>query len=332
MAPAPPAAAPLAVRARVAVAVLALQLLPAALRGDEPEEAGGAPEPPALLEEVSWRDGLRLAFSGEGIPDVDFGDAHVSWARTTGRAALQGSVSERWALGVSLSAELLASDVDDQASFLAPAADDEGGPLRDLFESVLSVGVRRKLGERFTLGADGYLATKLELGAELGDALKGGGAFTLAYRRSDSLSLAFGVKLASRFDRSGVFAWPVLRIEWQISPRLELELRSTDLRLVYAFSDRVDLFVYGRRVTDRYRLERRTSGPLSEEPGTIGVGDANVGIGVLWGPTERWRVAGSAGVVLWERVSVADSSDDRLDEREIQGAAPAVTLRVQRRF
>jgi len=124
----------------------------------------------------------------------------------------------------------------------------------------------------------------------------------------------------------------VLRVEWQITPRLAFALRNVDLRLTYELSDRLDLLVYGRAQTDRYRLERRVSGTLAADAGSIGIGDASVGLGLVWDPSERWRVTGSTGVAVWGRVFVADSEDDKRAEREMTGAAPVVTLRVQRRF
>jgi hypothetical protein len=280
---------------------------------------------------LSWRDGLRATLTVEGTPEVDFGDADVSWVRTTGRLALQGPVSERWGLGVSLSAELLQSDVDDRASFLAVAADDEG-PLRDLFESTLSLGARRRIGERFALGADGYLSTKLEPGADLGDALKGGGFFTLLYRPSETFSFTAGVKLGSRFDRAGLFAWPVIRLEWQVTPRLEFEIQNANLRLAWAAWQRTELLLFGGAHTDRYRLERRASGPLSADAGTIGFRGANVGIGFRWNATEHLRVVGTAGVAVWQKLLIADASDDQIDSRELRGAAPVIALRLQARF
>jgi hypothetical protein len=90
--------------------------------------------------------------------------------------------------------------------------------------------------------------------------------------------------------------------------------------------------LYGRAQTDRYRLELRRSGPLASDAGSIGVGDANVGLGLIWKPTDNWRLVGSTGVSVWERVFLADSNDDRRAEREMKGAAPVVTLRLQRRF
>jgi hypothetical protein len=304
-----------------------LVLAPAPVVGAE----ASATEQPAPLR-LNWREGLRLSLAIEGTPAADFGDADVSWVRTTGRVSLQGPVSDRWGVGFSFMAELLASDVDDEPTFLAAAAGTTGGPLRDLFESTLSLGARRRIGERFALGANAYLSAKLEPGAELGDSLKGGTILTLGYRPSDAFNLSAGVKLGTRLDRSGAFAWPVLRLEWQATPRLELAIQNADLRLAYALWDRVELLLFGGAHTDRYRLERRNAGPLSAEAGTIGVRGATVGIGFRWTATDHLRIVGTAGLAVWQRLLVNDSSDDRIATRDLHGVAPVIALRMQARF
>ena len=280
---------------------------------------------------ASWRDGLRLNLALEGAPDVDFGDADVSWVRTNGRIALQGPVSERWGLGVSLSGEMLVSEVDDAATFLAPAADGDG-PLRDLFESTLSAGMRRRIGERFAIGADGYVTAKLEPGAELGNSLKGGGVFSLLYRRSDTLSVAVGAKLGSRLDREGPFAWPTLRVEWHITPRLELDINNATVRLGYAVWDGLELLGFASYRSDRYRMERRELGPLAADAGTIGVRSATLGAGVRWNLSEHVRLLGTVGLSVWQRLLVNDGDDARVASRESEGAAAVLALRLQTRF
>jgi Domain of unknown function (DUF6268) len=293
------------------------------------EEASTASEP--TPSEVSWRDGLRFNLAVEGTPDVEYADADVSWLRTTGRLSIQGPVSEQWGLGASLSAELLSSSVDADPSFLAPAAGG-GEPLRDLFESTFSVGARRMIRERWAFGSDAYVSVKLEPGANLGDSLRGGTVFTLAYRRSDALEVAGGVKLGSRLDRAGLYAWPVLRVEWQITDRIDFEIHNADLRLAYELRDGFELLGFGGARTDRYRLEERETGPLATDSGTLGVRDATVGVGFRWYANEHFRIVGSVGAVVWQRLKVSDADTDEIASRDAHGAAPVVALRIQARF
>ena len=289
------------------------------------------------LQEGGWLDGLRLSLVTEGTYEADYGDADVSWVRTTGRASVQGPVSDNWGVGASLSTEFLSSQVDADPSFLAgaagaPAAAGGEAPLRDLFESTLTMGVRRRVRERFALGVDGVLSAKLEPGAELGDALKGGGVLSFAYRPSETFDLITGVKIGSRFDRGGVGARPLLGIEWNITPQLEMELRNTNLRFAYTARDGVELLVFAGMQADRYRLERRSSGPLADEPGTISFREATVGVGLRWFVTEHLRLSGTAGVTVWQRLQVNDASGREIASRDMEGVAPVIALRLQGRF
>jgi len=289
------------------------------------DDTSASPEP--VL--TTWRDGLRFNFGIEGTPDVEYSDADVSWLRATGRVSIQRPVSKQWALGASFSAELLSPDVDAEPSFLAPSG---GDPLRDLFESTLRVGARRTIRERWALRSDAYLSTKLELGAELGEALRGGTVFTFGYRRADELEVAAGVKVGSRLDRAGAYARPVLRVEWQMTDRLELEIQNADLNLTYELKDGFELLGFGGARTDRYRLERRETGPLATELGTLSVRDATVGVGFRWVANEHFRIVGTVGAVVWQRLKVSDADTDEIASREAQGAAPVVALRIQARF
>ena len=279
----------------------------------------------------SWREGLRFQLAVEGAHDVSFEDADVSWLRTSGLIALQGPLSERWSAGVSVSAELLSPEVDGDASFLAATAGG-GDALRDLFESNLRAGARMMIRQRWSLGAEGYLTAKLEPGADFGDGLKGGTLLGFGYRPSDAFDLMAGVKLGSRLDRPGVHAWPMLRMEWQITDRLELDLRNANLRLVFELRDGLELFGFGGARSDRYRLERRALGPLASEPGTLGIRDATVGAGLSWIPNEHLRVVGTLGTVVWQKLSVNDADADRIESRTSDGAAPIASLRIQARF
>jgi hypothetical protein len=292
-------------------------------------DANAPPEP--APRDVTWRDGLRFNFAIEGTPDVEYSDADVSWLRTTGRVSIQRPVSEQWGLGASFSAELLSPEVDAEPSFLAPAAGG-GQPLRDLFESTFRVGARRTIRERWAIQSDAYFSTKLELGANLGDSLKGGTVLTFGYRRADELEVAAGVKLGSRLDRAGLYARPVFRVEWQITDRLELEIHNADVHLAYALRDGFELLGFGGARTDRYRLERRETGPLATELGTLSVRDATVGVGFRWVANEHFRIVGTVGAVVWQRLEVSDADTDEIASREAQGAAPVIALRIQARF
>jgi hypothetical protein len=316
----------LAIVARALVAAAGFTLSPV---GAFAEETSAAPEP--APSEVTWRDGLRFNFGIEGTPDVEYEDAEVSWLRTTGRVSIQGPVSEQWGLGASLSAELLSSDVDDEATFLAPAAGG-GEPLRDLFESTFSIGARRTIHERWALRSDAYVSAKLETGANVGDSLRGGTVITLGYRRPDAFELVAGVKLGSRLDRAGLYAWPVLHVEWEITDRLAFEIHNADLRFAYSLRDGLELLGFGGARTDRYRLERRETGPLATELGTLSVRDATLGVGLRWYANEHLRIVGTVGAVVWQRLKVSDADTDEIASREAHGAAPVISLRVQARF
>ncbi|HEU4428384.1 MAG TPA: hypothetical protein VFT98_06490 [Myxococcota bacterium] len=308
-----------------ALAIVALLAAPGAKGA---EETRAAALPPS---DVSWRDGLRFQLGVEGMPDVAFRDAGVSWLRATGQLSLQGPVSERWAAGVSLSADWLSPRADAEASFL-PQTAGGGEALRDLLESNLRIGARRTIREHWTAGAELYLTAKLEPGAELGRSLKGGSVLAVGYQPSDALLFAAGAKIGSRFDHAGAYAWPVLRVQWQATDRLELELHNANLRLAYELRDHIELLGFGAVRADRYRLELREVGALAARPGTIGIRDATVGVGLRWTANEHVRVIAMLGAVVWQRLLVNDADADRIESRTAHGAAPSASLRLQARF
>lgn len=308
------------------LALAALLVVPESSRG---EDAGAAQSP--ARSDPSWRDGLRFQLGFEAVPDVAFRDADVSWLRTTGRVSLQGPVSERWGAGISLSAEWLSPSEDADSSFL-PQTAGGGDALRDLFESNLRIGARRIFRDRWSAGAELYLTAKLEAGADLAESLKGGTFLALGYQPSDALELAAGVKIGSRFDRSGVYAWPMLRVRWRATDRLELELHNARLRLSYELWDGIELLGLGTVRTDRYRLEERDVGALAAHAGTIGIRDATVGVGLRWNVNEHVRLDATVGAMVWQRLLVNDPDADRIESRTAHGAAPSASLRLTARF
>jgi hypothetical protein len=106
-----------------------------------------------------------------------------------------------------------------------------------------------------------------ENGADLGDAMRGGGFVGISYRFGDRLTLGPGIGVLSQIEDSAT-VFPVLIIKWKITDRLNLEtgrgLGATlgpGLVLRWEATDKWDLAVGGRYEKLRFRLDDKDIAP-----------------------------------------------------------------------
>ena len=171
-----------------------------------------------------------------------------------------------------------------------------------------------------------------EPGADLADSLKGGSVFVVGYSRAEALEVLAGVKLGSRLDHEGLFAWPYLRVRWQIRDDLQLRLENATLRLAYEVRDDLDLIAFASGRTDRYRLDPSDAPAVEPAPATFGITEASAGIGARVQLSPRVRLAANAGLLFWQRIRIDDRAGDLLQRRKAYDPAPFLTLQLETRF
>lgn len=293
-------------------------------------QAAAAETRPEAGADVRWLDGLQLRLGVAGIHSVDYGATEVSWLRARGSVFLGGPMSERAAALASFSIEYERPEFEDAGGFLGDGG--SGAPVEELIESTLRFGGRVAVRERWFLGAHPYISAKFENGADLSSSLRGGVVLLLEFEPSETFDVMAGLKLGSRLDRSGLYAWPYLRLRWQASDRVQLRIDNARFRVGYALREGIELRAFAGARADRYRLASRDRAPAGPGRGTFSLREATAGVGVRWDASRRVRVLANAGLLFWQRVAIADGDADRFASHSTHHPAPFGSIELELRF
>jgi hypothetical protein len=140
-------------------------------------------------------------------------------------------------------------------------------PWEEIHSYGVSMPVRWGFGEAWTVFVMPTLRFLAEGGAELEDAMKGGGFAGISYRFGDRLTIGPGIGVMSEIEDSAT-VFPVLIVKWKITDRLTLEtgrgLGATlgpGLVLRWEASDKWDLSIGGRYEKLRFRLDDQGVAP-----------------------------------------------------------------------
>ncbi len=273
---------------------------------------------------------FRFQLEGEGMFGADYGSADVSWARSMARLRIRGPVSERVELAFRIYHDYAAFDFDGDTTSL-PLGGGGGDPFDDLIDSGARFGASVRIHESWAVLAEGYVQSKLERGAELDSAWKGGGILGVGHRFSDDLDVALALKIGTRLDRAAT-VWPNLRVRWHIADGWDLDLNNLQLRVTRELSEAWSVTGFTALRSQRYRLADRDGGPQGLGEGTLGNRFVPLGVEAEWRPRPRLRVMGSLGAVVWQRLKVNDEHGDEFDTESTSGFAPLVSLQVEARF
>lgn len=311
-------------------ALAAAALAGADLAAAEEPSVASIPEPPlgAPVEPATAPFRLRLLL--ENAPNAGFDGADVSWLRSGARLLVGGPVSERVEVNLRLAGEFVEFDVGGDEGFLDTGR--PGAPFDDLIESSVRLGAGFRVREKWQVVGEGYLQSKLEQDADVGDSLKGGVVLGAGYRRSTDLRVLFGVKLGTRLDRSGLYPLPILRVGWQIDDRWRFDFNNGDFQLEHELSEHWGISASAAFQTDRFRLADRDDGPAGVGEGSLAHWRVPVTLGVEWRPSARWSVRVSGGAIAWQHLDVNDEDADDFDSVTADRAAPFAGLEVTARF
>jgi hypothetical protein len=134
-------------------------------------------------------------------------------------------------------------------------------PWEDINSYRVGIPVRWGVDEAWTVFVIPTLRFVAESGADLGDAVRGGGFAGVSYRFGDRLTLGPGIGVMSEIEDSAT-VFPVLIIKWKITDRLSLETGrglgaslGPGLVLGWKASDKWTLSLGGRYEKLRFRLD-----------------------------------------------------------------------------
>jgi hypothetical protein len=314
---------------RLLLAALGLALGAPAL-GDTP---ANRPSPPAggFLPALGDATPFRLQLEGEGMLGADYGGAEVSWARSMARLRLRGPVSDRVELAFRLSHDYAVFEFDGDTSSLPLGGAGGEDPFDDLIDTGARFGASIRFRESWAVLAEGYVQSKLERGAEIDSAWKGGGILGVGHRFSDDLDVALALKIGTRFDRAPV-VWPNLRVRWHIAEGWDFDLNNLQLSVTHSLAEHWSLMGFAAVRSQRYRLADRDGGPDGPGEGSIGNRFVPIGLEAEWHPRPHLRFMGTVGAVVWQRLKVNDDHGNEFSSESTSDLAPLLSLQVEGRF
>lgn len=270
----------------------------------DPAAPGGLVTTSAIPD---WVPSLQVAYLRQFDTDIDGGGSFA-----VDRASLQVGLSRLFdrdrSLGISLAYSYDGYDFS--------GLKDE--PWSDIHSLRLSVPLRWKLAQDWSLFAVPTLRSSLEDGADFTDGLSGGFLGGVSYRVGEHLSIGPGVGVLSQLeDSTSVF--PLLLIRWAIRDDLKLETgrgfgasRGPGLNLVWQASESWKLSLGTRYEKFRYRLDDRGQAPegVGEERGV----PVYLGVNYATGPFSELSLY--AGAKFGGSLRLDDSSGDRVSRRD----------------
>ena len=250
--------------------------------------------------------GLQVRLSGDTslprrVEDRDDGARLSVWSLQAG-VELSASPLPALRLNANLGAERALYEWSDPRGLGSPELSAGGDPWSEVQVLSAGGGLQAFLGRSWSLALRGSLELGVEPGAELEDALSGGGGVTVGYGVSQGLSLGLGVFATSRLEDSPLVI-PSLFVRWQLHERVLLETFGPGLRLSWRASEPLTLSTRVGFAFRQWRLEERRA----FVPGGI-VNDARgeVALGLAWqvGPLS---LTGEVGLVAWQELTVRDA-------------------------
>ncbi len=196
-------------------------------------------------------------------------------------------------------------------------------PIEEATIARLGPGLVWPLLDDLTLIVSGGLGFAVGDGAPLDRALTYGAVTVLAWRLSDTLSLAAVLIASSQLDDDPLIL-PVAGFDWRPSERLRFELTGDiagpTLRGRYQLADEWWASLAGRWESNIYRIESDAAGL-----GTLRDEQLTALAGVTWTPAPRVALGLRAGAALADTIVVDDRDTGRVGSERF-GPSPVVGL------
>ena len=203
-------------------------------------------------------------------------------------------------------------------------------PLDDARRVTLRPGVRMMFSRDWLVFAGGLIEYAGDVDADLDDSLIGGGFLGARYRVNDELALRFGVSAVRSFEED-ITVSPIVSFKWTPQPDWTLELTGAEgggiLLLTHDLTDAWTLGLGGKFQTRDFRLAEESA--TSE--GVLRDDRISLETSATYSPTGYLDITAAAGAVLYNEITIEDSSGDELREDEVD-PTPFVGLRAKVRF
>lgn len=280
-----------------------------------PPELEATPEPAAAdaPDRLSFnvRSGAILTFEA-GLDDSP-GDVSI-W-RAGGGVGAGYWLTRQVRLSADFNTELSWYDFN-EATGLVPGTDD---PLDRASET--SFGARALViqNEDWAWFIGGRVTVGAEEGADLDEAITGGGVVGARWQMDERFALNFGLAASTRLEESPLVL-PLIGFDWQVDDKVRVSstgpgvFDATDslgVRVFAEVSEGVEVMLGGRWKMREFRLDE------SETVASEGVfRDARfaLDVGVLWEPAENVSVGVIGGVIPWQEYGIDDADGDEISE------------------
>lgn len=157
--------------------------------------------------------------------------------------------------------------------------------------------------------------------AHVDDALSYGAFVGVTYKFSPTLTAGVGVGIETQLE-DDPFAFPLLTLNWNITPDLTLSAQGTGVQLSYKLSQTWTVFGGARYDYRQFRFD----GDEIVRDGVLTDESIPVTVGVTCHPLDGLSVTGEVGVIAYRRLEVDSSTGHQVNADE---ADPAVFAGIQ---
>lgn len=284
----------------------------------QPADVEPEPASPELGDlSVSLRLHPRLTFR----TDIKGADADALVSHNGATIEFRQRVTERLSYSASLGFEASVYDFDGGEPL--PGVTD---PFDDLYSLGGIVTLHYAITREWSVFGAGFLGFAWESGADIEDALLGGGGVGVGWRPSENFHISVGVGVRSRLEDSAVVT-PLVNISWQFAD--DWRLATYDLPqgggfgLTRRLNQEHELTLFGGLEFRQWRLD--DDGDL---PDAV-VRDLRVPVGLAWRwtPNPAFTLELEGGAIVYQEYEFFDDSGDRIADLE-SDPAPFLGLRI----
>lgn len=308
-------------------AAIACALLTAAAAGqaqDPPQPSAPAPIPPEMkpaAEPVEPQRPERLSFNVRGgsiltfETDLDDSPGSVAVWRAGGGVGASFWLTEQVRLGASFDTEVSWYDFDDAVG-LVPGTDD---PLDRAQETSFDAGVLYFHSKEWAWFAGGGVTIGAEEGADIGDAITGGGTIGARWQMDPRFALNFGLAARTRLEEDPLVL-PLIGFDWTVNESVRVSssgpgvFAATDslgARVFAQVSEDVTVMLGGRWKLREFRLDE--SDTIASE-GVFRDARFALDVGLLWQPVENISLGLIGGVIPWQEYTIDDEDGNEISE------------------
>jgi len=283
---------------------------------------------PILDDQAESRPTVTLRFDGSYTfgADLDGGDGEVAITRAGAVIGLFTPIAERLTLNTRFGFEYSNYDWDD--------ANIEGtdSPFSDVYSGGVFAVLQYEIDPVWSVNLAGFVAAAGEAGADVDDAIFGGGGLSLGWRPSDRFFIAFGADIRTRLEDDPIVT-PQIIIRWQATDDLRVETvdlpQGAGLGVTTDFADAWAATLYAGISFRQYRLDDDHPGKLAD----AAVTDTRVPVGLrlTWTPSTLVSLSIDGGVVVYQEYEFIRSNGVEFHDVETD-PAPYIGLLLTLRF